>query len=159
MNIVNVFGLLNNVWWTECGSTRTYAQLGWEAMVGGKPSVNLTFGWKKEVEPETTPSLLMIFESAATQFLSMIYESVVSHMRWWLQRRLWNCVALMIFELAATKFSSTISESIVNHMRWWFQCWLWNYIALMISESTATQFSSTISESAMNHMRWWFLSR
>jgi hypothetical protein len=58
--------LFVNEWWIECDSVRSYVHPGWETMVGVNPNVNLTLGWRKKVELETNPSLLMIFESAAT---------------------------------------------------------------------------------------------
>jgi hypothetical protein len=61
-------------------------------LVGEKPKVNLTLSQKKEVEPETTTSPLLIFESAAT----------------------W--IALMISGLAVTQFSSIISMLIVEYI-------------------------------------------
>jgi len=74
-----------------------YVQIDWETLVGGKPKVNLTLSQKKEVEPETIPSPLLIFESAAT----------------------W--IALMVSGLAVTQFSSIISMSIVEYISWLFQ--------------------------------------
>jgi hypothetical protein len=58
--------LFVNEWWIECDSVRSYVHPRWETMVGVKPNVNLMLGWRKEVELETTQSLLTIFESAAT---------------------------------------------------------------------------------------------
>jgi len=92
----DVFVLFDNVWWMECDSVRSYVQLGWETLVGGKLSVNLMLGRRKEIEPETTPSSLLIFESVVT----------------------W--IALMISRLAVTQFSSKISTSAITYVRWWF---------------------------------------
>jgi len=95
----DVFVLFDNVRWMECDSVRSYVKLGWETLVGGKLFVNLMLGRRKEIEiePETTPSSLLIFESVAT----------------------W--IALMISRLAMTQFSSTISTSAVAYVRLWFQ--------------------------------------
>jgi hypothetical protein len=99
---------------------------------------------QKKVKPETTPPLLMIFESATTQFSLMIYKSTEGCARWRTHASTMEAISFMI------------SKSIEGCVLWRIHVLAVEVVSLMISKSAATQFSLMILSRQRLSFRWWF---